>query len=231
VRPEESVQRQKRAAAERAARLVEDGMVVGLGTGSTADYFIEALGARLGTNLRISAVATSERTTELARSLGIPLIPLERRQQIDLTVDGADEIVPGSLSLLKGRGGALVREKLVAVASRREVIVADQTKLVEKLGSRHPVPVECVPFGAHLVAAQLAALGGKPALRRTGELPYITDNGNYLLDVDFGPIDDPERLAERIKLITGVVDHGLFIGLASEALIGTDAGIVELTRG
>lgn len=231
MRPEESVQRQKRAAAERAARLVEDGMVVGLGTGSTADYFIEALGARLGTNLRISAVATSERTTELARSLGIPLIPLERRQQIDLTVDGADEIVPGSLSLLKGRGGALVREKLVAVASRREVIVADQTKLVEKLGSRHPVPVECVPFGAHLVAAQLAALGGKPALRRTGELPYITDNGNYLLDVDFGPIDDPERLAERIKLITGVVDHGLFIGLASEALIGTDAGIVELTRG
>jgi ribose 5-phosphate isomerase A len=205
-------------------------MVVGLGTGSTADYFIEALGAQLGPNLRISAVATSERTTELARSLGIPLIPLERRQQIDLTVDGADEIVRGSLSLLKGRGGALVREKLVAVASRRVAIVADHSKLVDKLGSRYPVPVEAVPFGAHLVAAQLAALGGKPALRRSGELPYITDNGNYLLDVDFGPIDDPEQLADRIKHITGVVDHGLFIGLASEALIGIDQGVLELTR-
>ncbi|HET7038090.1 MAG TPA: ribose-5-phosphate isomerase RpiA [Thermomicrobiaceae bacterium] len=225
---EKRVQREKRAAAERAAAAVEDGMVVGLGSGTTAELAVRALGERVRAGLRIQGVASSDRTAALARALGIPLLPLERPGQIDLTIDGADEIVPGTLSLLKGHGGALVREKLVAIAARRVLIVADHTKLVDRLGERHAVPVEVVPFGARLVAAELTALGGTPVPRLAALQPFITDNGNLLLDVAFGPIADPAALAARLKQISGVVDHGLFIGLAGEALIGTPQGITIL---
>ncbi|HEU5423240.1 MAG TPA: ribose-5-phosphate isomerase RpiA [Nitrolancea sp.] len=225
---EEPAAREKRAASERAAAVVEDGMVVGLGSGTTAELAVRALGERVRDGLRIQGVPTSERTAALARSLGIPLVSLLHPGQVDLAIDGADEIVPGTLSLLKGHGGALVREKLVAGAARRVLIVADHTKLVDRLGAHHSVPVEVVPFGARLVAVELMSLGGQPVPRLVGLQPFITDNGNLLLDVAFGPIADSAALAARLKQISGVVDHGLFIGLASEALIGTSEGVRTL---
>ena len=224
--------RWKREAAEQAVRTVRDGMVIGLGTGSTSELAIQALGERVQAGLQIVGVPTSIRSEELAGSLGIPLADIQDVDRIDLTIDGADEILPGTLTVLKGRGGALLREKLVAIASLREVIIADDTKLVEQIGSRFPVPVEVVPFGWRLPRQQIEALGGKSVLRpaEDGQSPYITDNHNYILDVDFGPIADPAGLASQIKAIHGVVDHGLFIDLISEAIICGSSGIQNLTR-
>lgn len=224
--------RWKREAAEQAVRTVRDGMVIGLGTGSTSELAIQALGERVQSGLQITGVPTSLRSEELARSLGIPLADIQDVTRIDLTIDGADEILPGTLTVLKGRGGALLREKLVAIASQHEVIIADDTKLVDAIGSRFPVPVEVVPFGYRLPREQLEALGGKPVLRLAadGQSPYVTDNHNYILDVDFGPIADPAGLASRIKAIHGVVDHGLFIDLVTEAIICGANGIETLSK-
>lgn len=222
----------KRKAGEAAARLVETGMVVGLGTGSTAQAFIAALGARIQADgLRIEAIPTSERSAEQARTLGIELTDFSHRQEIDLTIDGADEVARGSLDLIKGLGGALLREKIVAAASRRLVIIVDESKLVDHLGEHRPVPVEVTAFGWQATAARLGQLGAavSPRRDRAGSL-LVTDGGNLILDCAFGSIADPASLERAIDLTVGVVEGGLFIGRASEVLVATEAGVDRLER-
>lgn len=224
----DKIEAEKRAAAEAAALRVTDGMVVGLGTGSTADFAIRTLGERVAAGLKITGVPTSRRSEMLARQLGIPLVTLQDVERIDLTIDGADEIDSESLALIKGQGGALLREKLVAVASNAVIIVADATKIVERLGGRHPVPVEVIPYGWRVPMTQISALGGRCCLRTDASgTPFVTDNSNYILDVDFGLIEAPDRLAGALKALTGVVDHGLFIDIADRALVATDGDIRE----
>jgi ribose 5-phosphate isomerase A len=215
----------KQAAGEAAAALARDGMLVGLGTGSTAAYAIEALGARVRGGLRITGVATSEATAHQAREFGIPLAALPADRQLDLTIDGADEIERATLNLIKGRGGALLREKIVAAASARLVIIADESKLVERLGGTAPVPVEVVKFGWEAARRALRDLGAAPLLRPG---PFVTDEGHYILDCAFGPIASPADLARRIDSISGVVEHGLFIGMADLVLIGGENGVWEI---
>ena len=225
---------QKQATGEAAAALVEAGMTVGLGTGSTAAFFVRALAAR---RLDVVGVATSEATAALARSLGMWLAELDEVEAIDLTVDGADEIGPG-LALIKGGGAALLREKLVWTASKRCVVIADASKEVARLGA-FPLPIEVVEFGHLQTAARLAAalegqgIAVKPRLRvkglsLKGDLPVRTDSGNLIYDAPCGAIGDPAALAAALKAVTGVVDHGLFLGLAERALIGTDGGVVTV---
>ena len=220
---------QKRRAGEAAAALVEDGMTVGLGTGSTAAWFVKGLASR---KLGIRGVPTSEATAELARSLGIKLATLDEAKVIDLTVDGADEIGPG-LSLIKGGGAALLREKLVWEASRRCVTIADAAKVVKSLGKFH-LPIEVVAFGhVHTQARICDALatcdiGVAPRLRVKDGEPVRTDGGNLIYDAACGVIAEPAMLADALKCVTGVVDHGLFLDLADEALIGTDTGVERL---
>lgn len=214
-----------------AAALVEDGMVVGLGSGSTAEAFVRALGVRVQEGLTIQAIPTSRRTEVLARELGIPLTTLSDSQQVDLGVDGADEIDP-HLSLTKGRGGALLYEKLVAEACTRWVIVAASEKLVDQLGTRIALPVEIIPFGWETTQARVEALGFSAALRVAKDgVPNVTDGKHFVLDCATGPIADPKALGDAIKCVTGVVDHGLFVDLAAAALIcEPDGTIRELTR-
>ena len=219
---------QKRAAAEAAAELVKDGMAVGLGTGSTAYFAIDALIRRVRHGLRIVAIATSERSAAQARAGGIPLTDFSQRPRLDLTIDGADEIQQGTLNLIKGLGGALLREKIVAAASERLVIVADSQKLVDRLGLTAPVPVEVVPFGWETTAARLRQFGTAPALRRDGDQPFHTDGGNLILDCAFGAIAEPARLEQALRKVTGVVDVGLFIGMASLALVADENGVRQL---
>jgi ribose 5-phosphate isomerase A len=223
----------KRAAAERAAELITDGMRVGLGTGSTAAYFVAALGARVRGGLRVAGVPTSEATREQAQREGIPLTTLDETPELDLTVDGADE-VDDDLRLIKGAGGALLREKIVASASRRMIVVADGSKHVAKLG-RFPLPIEVVPFGLTAVERSIARLldslgvSGGMALRRAADgAPYVTDGGHFILDAHLGRIDKPNVLASTLNNIPGVVEHGLFIGLATGAIFATGEGLVEL---
>ncbi len=212
---------QKRAAGEAAANLVQAGMVVGLGTGSTAAWFVRALAVR---GLAVRGVPTSEATATLASSLGVSLATLDEVDEIDLTVDGADEIGPG-LALIKGGGGALLREKLVWTASRRCVVIADAGKVVERLGA-FPLPVEVVAFGHDRTAARLSALGLGPPVRRMRDgAAVMTDGGNFVYDIACGTIDDPAGVATRLKAVTGVVDHGLFLDLAEQALVGGAGGV------
>jgi len=222
----------KRAAAEAAAKLVESGMVVGLGTGSTAGFFLAALGRRIAEEgLRISGIPSSEQTAARARALRIPLTEFGEHGEIDLTVDGADEVALGTLDLIKGHGGALLREKIVADASRRMAVVADETKIVERLGSLVFVPVEVVQFGWQATRKKLRKFGANPSLRLAADKkPYVTDGGNYIIDCDVGPISDPEDLAQRLDRVVGVVEHGLFLGIASEAIIGGREGVKILKR-
>jgi ribose 5-phosphate isomerase A len=221
----------KRAAAYRAIDYVEDGMVVGLGTGSTAYFVVEGLGERVKQGLRITGIPTSERTATQARSLGIPLATFAEHQHIDLTIDGADEVERGSLNLIKGLGGALLREKIVAASSRRLVIVVDQEKLVDQLGDHTPVPVEAVQFGWQASAARLAELGAEPVLRHAHEdHPFITDGGNYTLDCRFGRIADGKTLEQRIISIVGVVDCGLFIDRAAAVIVAATDGVHVMTK-
>ena len=215
----------KLAAAERAAELVQDGMVLGLGTGRTAALFVAAIGRRVQLGLRVVGVATSHATELQARQLGIPLSTLDEQLHLDLTVDGADEIDLTSFNLIKGAGGALLREKLIAAASAREVIVADETKIVSRLGERSPVPVEVVPFGWRRTAAMLERLGCRASRREARGEPFVTDEDHYILDCCFGPIADPPALAARLKSLVGVVEHGLFIDLAQTAIVGTAHGV------
>jgi ribose 5-phosphate isomerase A len=217
---------QKKAAGEAAAQFVGSGMVVGLGTGSTAAHFVRALAAR---NLDIRGVPTSEATADLARSLGMTLLTLDEARKIDLTVDGADEIGPG-LSLIKGGGAALLREKLVWEASRRCVVIADAAKQVATLG-QFPLPIEVIAFGHAITSLRICDalsecdLGVAPRLRMKDGQPVRTDSGNLIYDAACGAIPDPAMLAAALKSVTGVVDHGLFLDLADEALIGTDTGV------
>ncbi|MDB5487924.1 MAG: rpiA [Reyranella sp.] len=216
----------KRAAAEAAVELVEGGMVVGLGTGSTAFFAVEALARRHAQGLRFVGIPTSQRTGAQASAAGIPLTSFAEHRQIDLTIDGADEVERGTLNLIKGLGGALLREKIVANASRRLVIVVDETKLVDRLGARAPVPVEVVSFGLEATQASLEALGASARLRLSpaGEA-FVTDSGNHILDCSFGAIADPARLEERIRRIVGVVESGLFIGRAGPVFLADASGV------
>jgi ribose 5-phosphate isomerase A len=228
-----SVQNQwKKAAAEAAAKLVEDGMVVGLGTGSTSAFFVSALGRRIAEErLRISGIPTSEQTATQARGLKIPLTSFAEHDQIDLTVDGADEVQPGTLYLLKGHGGALLREKIVAAASKRMIVVADESKLVERLGSLVSVPVEVVQFGWEATQRRLAQLGGNPALRLGGDgKPFITDGGHYVMDCAFGPMENPKETAHHLDHVVGSVEHGMFLKFASEAFVGGRGGVKILRK-
>lgn len=215
----------KRQAGEAAAELVQDGMVVGLGTGSTVKYTIEALGRKVAAGLRIVGIPTSIQSEQLARKVGIPLTTLDEHPRVDLTIDGADEL-DGQLRLIKGGGGALTREKVVARASRRMVVVADAAKRVGRLGSTFALPIEVLPFGLRPVADYVASLGAKVAERKAPDgSPYRTDNGNAILDARWPAIDDPERLEVLLETYPGVVTCGLFLGLCSEAFVAGAAGV------
>jgi ribose 5-phosphate isomerase A len=219
---------EKEAAARASLRFLRDGQVVGLGTGSTAAFFIRLLGEQVRNGLRIRGIPTSVRSKELALSLGIPLTTLEECQEIAVTVDGADEIDP-KLRLIKGGGGALLREKVVASATRQLVIVADATKRVSVLG-KFPLPVEVIQFAQALVAKRIAALGAEVRLRVENGKPFVTDENNHILDCHFGEIPDADGLARQLSDMPGVVEHGLFIGMASTVLLAKRSEIVELHR-
>ena len=220
---------QKRAAAEAAATLVQSGMVVGLGTGSTAYYAIAALVRRVREDgLRIVAIPTSERSAAQARDGGIVLTDFAAHPSIDLTIDGADEIAGASLDLVKGLGGALLREKIVAAASAREIIVADSAKLVDRLGRRAPVPVEVTPWGWESTAARIARLGARVSRREAGGTAFVSDGGNLILDCAFGPIEDPRALDLALHAVVGVIETGLFVGLATEAFVAMPEGVRHL---
>jgi ribose 5-phosphate isomerase A len=224
----------KQEAAERAVELVQSGMVIGLGSGETATYAIRRIGALLqaGTLEDIEAVATSLATAAEAVRWGIPLLEDSRATPTDITIDGADEIDP-VLNLIKGRGGALLREKIVAQTSRRVVIVADQSKLSPILGTRSPLPVEVVPFGSRYQPEYLRGLLPQAKISfRMGPnaSPVRTDQGNFILDCVTGPIEQPEELADRLQARAGVVAHGLFLGLATDVIIAGLSGIEHRTR-
>ena len=223
----------KEAAANEAVKLVADGMVVGLGTGSTATFFVKALGKRVThEHLRIVGIPTSTKTAALARSLRIPLTTFAAHSQIDLTVDGADEVERGTLYLIKGHGGALLREKIVAAASKRMVVVADETKLVDRLGSLVSVPVETVKFGWQTTQRKLEAIDAKPSLRSgaNGKI-FVTDGGNYIMDCAFGPMEKPKDVAHHLDHVIGAVEHGLFLGIAKEVIVGGRDGVQVLKPG
>nr|WP_321984746.1 ribose-5-phosphate isomerase RpiA [uncultured Lichenicoccus sp.] len=218
----------KREAGEQAALLVDEGMVVGLGTGSTAAFVIAALGRRIHEGLNFTAISTSEKSADLARKLGITLSDFGHHNSIDLTIDGADEIERKSLNLIKGLGGALLREKIVAAASRRLVIIADERKLVRHLGEHTAVPVEVTPFGWEATARRLGSLGARVSPRhdRDGRL-FVTDGGNLILDCNFGVIENPATLEHRIGEIVGVIESGLFIGRAALVLVAGAGGVTR----
>ena len=227
-----SAEEQKRRAARGALAYVEDGMRLGLGTGSTAVHFVDAVGERVADGLDVVCVPTSEATAAQARGLGIPLTTLDETPELDLTVDGADEL-DGALNLIKGGGGALLREKIVASASARMVVIADASKHVETLG-RFALPVEVVPFGAEVTHRRVrevaAAFGCRGDVTRRGadHEPFMTDGGHFIYDCAFGRIGDAAALADELNRIPGVVENGLFISMASVAVIGTDDGVTTL---
>ena len=215
----------KRAAAARAVAEVRDGMVVGLGSGSTTAFAVEALAGRIAKGLRIVGIPTSERTAALARRLGVPLTSFAEHRRIDVTIDGADQVARGTLDLVKGLGGALLREKIVASASERMIVVVDETKLVDRLGGRTPLPVEIVAFGWQTVLDRLAAIGCAPRLRLAADKPFTTDGGNYIADCAIAEISDAAALEARLSAVVGVVESGLFVGLASKAVVGRPGGV------
>ncbi len=212
----------KRRAGESAAEQVADGQVVGLGTGSTAAHAIRAIGRRVDAGLDVTGVPTSFQSRELAREAGVPLVDLDEAS-VDLAIDGADQVAAGDL--VKGGGAAHAREKLVDASADRFVVVADPTKEADALD--HPVPVEVLPAGRSTVAEDVRSLGGGPALRRAERKdgPVVTDNGNLVLDCDFGAVEDPGALAADLSALPGVVEHGLFVGLADEIHVGSEDGV------
>ena len=216
-----AVDEQKKAAANWAADQLKDGMVVGLGSRSTASFAVSEIGRLVKTGLRIVGIPTSENTAEQALSLGIPLSTLAEHPEIDVTIDGADEVELRTLNLIKGGGGNLLREKIVATASKRLVVVVDHGKLVDRLGSRAKVPVEVAQFGWQSTARRLAALGSEPIVRvdSQGQM-FVTDGGNFIVDCAFGAIESAADLQARLDATVGVVEHGLFIGLASQVVVG-----------
>jgi len=222
----------KQKAAEHAVSFVEDGMVVGLGVGSTAVFAVEKIGKLIRSSQLsgVLGIPCSHAVQQHALQLGIPLTTLEKNPQIDLTIDGADE-ADRSLNLIKGGGGALLREKIVAQASRREIIVVDHTKVSDRLGTNWVLPIEVLPFGWGTHMIFLESLGGTPKLRSDKDgNPYLTDQKNYIVDCDFGPIENPSQLAEQLNSRTGIVDHGLFLDLATDLIIASNEDLVHLTR-
>ncbi len=220
---------EKEAAARASLQFVKDGQVVGLGTGSTAAFFIKLLAEKVRAGLRIRGIPTSLRSGELAQSLGIPLTTLDECQDIDVTVDGADEVDP-QLRLIKGGGGAMLREKIVASATKKLVIVADASKQVAVLG-KFPLPVEVIGFAQALVAKRIGELGAQVSVRRREDgQPYMTDEHHHILDCRFGLIRDPDALAQELSDMPGIVEHGLFVGMAKVVLFARGDEIVELRR-
>ena len=221
---------EKEAAARASLRFVRDGNIVGLGTGSTAAHVVRFLGEKVRAGLKIRGIPTSVHTGELAASLGIPLTTLEECQQIDVDIDGADEFDP-QLHLTKGGGGALLREKIIASASRQVVIIADSSKQVAVLG-KFPLPVEVIPFAQSLVANRITALGASVKLRQGAKgNPFVSDEGHHILDCSFGQIPDPPALARALSNMPGIVEHGLFIDLATRVLVAKGENVAELRRG
>lgn len=219
----------KREAAIAALETIKSGMIVGLGSGSTASLFIRELGLRVQSGLRVQGIPSSEESRRLAEEVGVPLTTLVEHPSIDVTVDGADE-VSESLDLTKGLGGALVREKIVARASNRVIIVVDESKLVDKLGRKAPIPVEVIPFAAFLVQAQLKRWGGDAQPRERNGKVFVSDNGNWILDWRYGTIDQPAVLENQLKSLTGIVDSGIFANVASMVIAATSTGIRRLQR-
>lgn len=214
----------KRKAAEAALEYVKPGMALGLGTGSTARHFLSAVARLVADGMDLRGVPTSLATAEAAKQLGIPLTSLEERPRLDLCVDGADEVDP-KLDLIKGLGGALFREKIVAAASDEFIVIVDESKPVPRLGTKAPVPVEVHPFGWRIASGALEALGAEVSLRRRDGDAFRTDNGNHILDARFGPIKGPAKLAGQIGNIPGVVGHGLFLGMADVVLVASPKGV------
>jgi ribose 5-phosphate isomerase A len=220
---------EKEVAARASLKFIKDGQVVGLGTGSTAAYFIQALGEKVKNGLRIRGISSSVRSRDQAASLGIPMTTLDECPEIDVTVDGADEVDP-QLRLIKGGGGALLREKIVASATKQFVIVADATKRVAVLG-KFPLPVEVIKFAEAVVVRKIEALGAKVTLRRAADgTPFVTDEHNHILDCHFGQIPDADGLARKLSDMPGVVEHGLFIGMANVVLVANGSEVLELRR-
>lgn len=220
---------EKEAAAKASLQFIKDGQVVGLGTGSTAAFFIQLLAEKVRNGLRVRGIPTSVRSKELAESLGIPLTTLDQCQDIDVTVDGADEVDP-QLRLIKGGGGAMLREKIVASATKKMIVVADASKQVERLG-KFPLPVEVIGFAQALIAKRIAALGARVEVRMDASgAPYMTDENHHILDCHFGEMRDPDRLARELSEMPGIVEHGLFINMASVALFARGSEIVEWRR-
>ncbi len=219
----------KKKAAEKAVEYIKSGMVVGLGTGSTTKFAIEKIGDLInrGELKNIAAIPTSIASEKLAQELKIPLTDFSRETRIDITIDGADE-VDRNLNLIKGGGGALLREKIVAQATEREIIIVDETKISVQLGEKWAVPVEVIKFAAGLETEYLKSIGGEPVLREVNGRPFVTDEGNYILDTNFGILKNPELLAEMLNERAGIVEHGLFIGLAAKVIVAKPEGIVEL---
>jgi ribose 5-phosphate isomerase A len=220
----EAQESRKKLAGEKAAELVQEGMVVGLGTGSTVHYTILALGRKVRAGMSIIGIPTSKATEKLAVTNGIKLSTLDEHPIIDMTIDGADEIAP-NLDLIKGIGGALLREKVVASVSKHFVIVADESKFVQSLGSKSPVPVEVLPFALATVKKRLEGMCTEATVRTRGGFVYITDNGNHMLDCTFRKIAQPSDLENEINSIPGVMENGLFIGMAERAVLGTADGV------
>ena len=223
------IDREKEAAARASLRYVKDGDVVGMGTGSTAAFMVRALAEKVRAGLKIVGIPTSKRTGDLAASLGIAVTTLDEYQDINVTIDGADEFDP-QLRLIKGGGGALLREKIVASASRKLVIIADSSKQAKMLG-KFPLPVEVIPFAEKLVAKKIAAMGAQVKLREYAYgNPFVTDEGHHILDCHFGEIDDPEKLGAALSFMPGIVEHGLFLNMASVVVVAKTDGVEELTR-
>lgn len=222
------LEKEKEIAALAAVEHIQDGQIVGLGTGSSSEYAIRAIGRRVEEGLKITGVPTSNRTAQLAESLQIPLADINTIDQIDITIDGADEFTT-DLMLIKGGGGALLREKIVASLTRQQIIIADSSKLVEKLG-QFRLPIEVIPFATNYVLRQLEKLGGKAELRLVDQKPYQTDQSNYILDTDFGLIDHPDQLADKLNQIEGIACHGLFINLAERVIMGKGDEFLEFKR-
>lgn len=233
----------KTLAARAAVQAIPDGALIGLGSGTTVDAMLHELAARVRQGLRVTGIPASQHTASLATSLGIPLANLDEVSTLTVSIDGADEVTLPNLHLIKGGGGALLREKLIAASSQYRIIIADSRKLVPALGSAHPIPVEVTPFGWHHTSTRLATLGCQPRLRtaapatlpggvgaQSNQAPYITDGGNYILDCHFGSISEPGALATAIKTTTGVVEHGLFLDMTDRVYISADTGIQVYDR-
>lgn len=226
--PDNNLENEKQLAAAEAVKFLIDDQIVGLGSGSTATYAIKEIAILVKNGLRIKTVPTSRQTEELARSLGIPLIDINSIEQIDITIDGADEFTE-NLTLVKGGGGALLREKIVASMTKRVIIIADSGKKVERLG-RFKIPIEIIPFATKLVMKRLQSIDGAGVIRMEGYSPYLTDSGNYILDVDFGLIENPVELAQKLDAITGIVEHGIFVNLAKKVMMGSKGEVITFQK-